>query len=89
MSDIVIHLMSHRRRALELQSDAREAEVAYDDNISAYIEFLREEAAGAGYSLTADDRDHSTATSYHGDASTQKAAHDWLHTLPDIWNWIP
>lgn len=88
-AEILVHLPAHRRRALELQSDQAEAKRAYDTHIGAYLAYLREEAAKAGYRLESDQQDRDSAFSYTGDRGGKKAAHDWLETLPDLWNWIP
>jgi len=86
---ITVHLNAYRERALMLQPELREAEAAYDANIHAYIEYLNKEAASAGYALTTDHGD-AAAYSIHAPTDDAKtAAHDWLATLPDIWNWIP
>jgi hypothetical protein len=87
---ITLHLPAYRERALLLQSDPREAEPAYDDNIGDYLRYLQAEATKAGYALGTDESDLGPA--YSIDAAShddKKAAHDWLDTLPDIWNWIP
>lgn len=86
---IRLHLPAHRRRTLQLQTDQPAAEAAYDRHIGAYVRYLREEAVAAGYTLEADSQDAPEAFSDpHGREGTG-AAHDWLHTLPDLWNWIP
>ncbi len=91
MTDVTItlHLRAYRERALMLQPERREAELAYDANIHDYVKYLSDEAAKPGYVLTTD---HGTSAAYSIQAPThdaKKAAHDWLDTLPDIWNWIP
>lgn len=86
---ITVHLKAYRERALMLQPERREAELAYDANIRDYIHYLSDEAAKAGYAL---GTDHGDSTAYSIDAAThdaKTAAHDWMATLPDIWNWIP
>lgn len=87
---ITLHLPAYRQRALMLQSDPREAEPAYDSNIGDYLRYLQSEAAAAGYTLTTDESDAGPAYSITAPSHDEKvAAHDWLDTLPDIWNWIP
>jgi hypothetical protein len=87
---ITIHLPAYRQRALRLQSDPHEAEPVYDGNIGDYIRYLKDEATKAGYTLVTDESDQGHAYSMEaGDHDAKKAAHDWLDTLPDIWNWIP
>ncbi len=87
---IKIHLPAYRRRALELQTDAREAADAYDVNIGRYIEYLKVAAAAAGLEVTTDTHDDGpTYAIEEEDHARKKAAHDWLETIPDIWNWIP
>ncbi|WP_295683517.1 hypothetical protein [uncultured Nevskia sp.] len=91
MTDVTItlHLNAYRERALSLQPERREAEEAYDANYRDYVNYLTDEAAKAGYALSTDHGD-STAYSIHAPShDTKQAAHDWLATLPDIWNWIP
>ncbi len=87
---IIIHLPGHRERALQLQTDLFEAEPAYDANIGAYLKFLKDEAAQAGYTLETDNSPLDAAYSIDAqDHDRKKAAHDWLATQPDLWNWIP
>lgn len=88
-AQITIHLSAHRHRSLTLQTEKREAEVAYDRHIAAYLDYLREEAAAAGYGLLISKGQSEEAITYQGSATEREAAHDWLHTLPDFWNWIP
>ncbi len=86
---ITIHQKAYRERALTLQPDRHEAEAAYDENIHGYLDFLKAEAEKAGYAL---DTDHGATATYSIHAPDHDAkirAHDWLATLPDIWNWIP
>lgn len=86
---ILMHLPAHRRRSLSLQTEHPAAEQAYDANIRAYIDYLREEATAAGYTLATDHRESEESFSYQSGAADKRAAHDWLHGLPDLWNWIP
>lgn len=87
---ITLHLPSYRERALQLQTDAREAAEAYDGNIGAYVEFLKGEATPAGFVVATDTRDDGPAFSItEADHEQKKAAHEWLETQPDLWNWIP
>lgn len=86
---ITLHLAGYRARALKLQSDPREAEPAYDDNIEGYLQFLKQEAAKAGYALTTDHGELSAYSIQAADHDAKRAAHDWLDTQPDIWNWMP
>jgi hypothetical protein len=87
---ITIHQPAYRDRALQLQSDPREAAPAYDASIGDYLHYLKEHAEPAGYALRADEADLGSAYSIDAaDHDSKKAAHDWLDTLPDIWNWIP
>lgn len=88
-TNITIHLSVHRHRALSLQTDHAEAEAAYDRHIPGYLDYLREEATAAGFGLVSSPQDGDEAFVYHGTESERKAAHEWLHTLPDLWNWIP
>lgn len=89
VTTITLHLRAYRERALMLQPERREAETAYDANIRDYLHYLTDEAAKVGYTLTTDHGD-SIEYSIHAPSHDEKqAAHDWLATLPDIWNWIP
>lgn len=87
---IVINLPAHRQRALELVNEGLVAEQAYDKNIGGYIEFLRQQAEGEGYVVQTSQDDQQPVFRLdeisHDD---KKAAHDWLESLPDIWNWMP
>ena len=87
---ITMHLPSHKRQALRMQTDKRWAELAYDKNIAQYIAYLREQGETQGFRVESDERDWDTVLSIdersHDD---KKAAYDWLQTLPDIWNWMP
>ncbi|HEY9547063.1 MAG TPA: hypothetical protein VIR56_13720 [Solimonas sp.] len=87
---ITIHLPSHRRTTLKTENDSAEAGHAYDAQISGYLAFLRSEGERAGFTVESDDRDwgpiFSIAETDHVD---KKAAHDWLNTQADFWNWIP
>ncbi len=87
---ITFHLPQHREVALTIEHHQRVAVEAYDDNISAYLRFLEGEARKVGYELNSTAADG--ASVYSIDAATHDlkiAAHDWLDTQPDIWNWIP
>ncbi|MGH8446806.1 MAG: hypothetical protein ACREVL_16160 [Solimonas sp.] len=87
---ITIHLPSHRRTTLKIEHDTREAQAAYDRQISAYIEFLKGEAQAAAFRVEADERDWGPVFSIdETNHDAKKAAHDWLNTQPDFWNWIP
>lgn len=87
---IVIHLPAHRQKALQIERDTRDAREAYDRHIGAYIDFLRTGADAAGYALTTDGRSDVAAYSIaEDDHRSKQAAHDWLATQPDIWNWMP
>ncbi len=87
---ITLHLPAYRERALQLQSDRHEAVPAYDQQIADYVRFLDEEAGKAGYVLATDEADGGGAYSIDAPShDAKKAAHDWLDTQPDIWNWMP
>lgn len=87
---IVIHLPSHRRRALQIERNTAEAEQAYDAQIGGYVEFLRHEARHAGYRIETDQRDDGPPFGIVEDDGVQKReAHHWLDRQPDIWNWMP
>lgn len=87
---IVFHLPVHRQTALKLADPGVTARQAYDRNIGGYIEFLRGEGQRAGFGVASDQRDDGPAFSIDEDDHRQKkAAHDWLETQPDIWNWMP
>lgn len=87
---ITIHLPSHRRTALKIEHDTAEAGQVYDAQISRYIAFLHKEGESAGFAVNADDRDWGPIFSItETDHADKKAAHDWLNTQPDFWNWIP
>lgn len=86
---ITIHLPSHRSRALQIEQNTPEAIEAYDANIGDYIQFLKDEAAKQGYAIKADTSDLDAVYAIDSDHAGKKAAHDWLDTQPDIWNWIP
>ncbi|NKF23692.1 hypothetical protein [Solimonas marina] len=87
---ITVHLPTHRRAALKIENDSAEATIAYDGQIQAYIAFLREEAEKIGMRVEADERDWGPIFSIaETDHASKKAAHDWLNTQPDFWNWIP
>lgn len=86
---ITLHLTAYRSRALMLQRERRDAEAAYDTHIRDYLRYVASEATKAGYVLETDHGEGS-AYSIHADSHDMKQrAHDWLATLPDIWNWIP
>lgn len=90
LATITIHLPSHRSRALQLEQNTPEAIEAYDANIGAYVKFLKEEAAKQDYVVTTDHSELEGVFAIHEtDHAAKKAAHDWLETQPDIWNWIP
>ena len=87
---IVIHLPSHRRVSLRSEENTREAEAEYDGNIGAYIEFLQAEAEKAGFIVTTDQRDVEPPFSIDELNHDDKiAAHEWLRSMPDLWNWVP
>ncbi|WP_028081831.1 hypothetical protein [Solimonas soli] len=87
---ITIHLPTHRRTALKIEHDRPEAAIAYDGQIGAYLQFLKGEAQRAGFSIETDERDWGPLFSIDEmDHQAKKAAHDWLNTQPDFWNWIP
>jgi hypothetical protein len=87
---ITIHLPSHRRATLKIERDTAEAAQAYDAQIAAYLAFLRSEGEKAGFGVDADERDWGPVFSIaETDHDGKKAAHDWLDTQPDFWNWIP
>lgn len=87
---ITVHLPAHRRTALRIERDSAEAAAVYDGQIAAYLGFLRAEAARAGFGLETDERDWGPIFSIDENAhADKKAAHDWLNTQPDFWNWIP
>lgn len=87
---ITIHLPAHRRAALKIERQARAAVDAYDANIGAYLDFLREGAHASGYELRTDRRDDGPVFSIdETDHAAKKAAHAWLEAQPDIWNWSP
>lgn len=87
---ITFHLPQHRETALRIENNQRVAAQAYDDNISAYLRFLEDEAGKSGYLLTSDTQEGSSVYSIEAaNHDLKTAAHDWLDTQPDIWNWIP
>lgn len=87
---ITLHAPEHRRRSLTAERDTREAREAYDRNVGAYFEFLRREAVGQGWQLRIDQQDlNALITIDEVDHHQKKAAHAWLITQPDIWNWMP
>lgn len=86
---ITIHLPSHRRKSLKVQEASIDAVAAYDGNIGAYIRYLQDEADRAGFRIETDQRELDQVYTIHENGRDKKAAHDWLHTLPDLWNWIP
>ena len=89
---IVLHLPSYRRRALELtgERERRAAEQAYDANIGGYVDFLQQQARAAGFAVSTDQDDRDAAFSINERSrDDKKAAHDWLQSQPDIWNWMP
>jgi hypothetical protein len=87
---ITIHLASHRSRALQLERNSTEAGEAYDANIGDYIRFLKAEAAKQDYLIkTSNSELPAVFEIEESDHAAKKAAHDWLETQPDIWNWIP
>jgi hypothetical protein len=87
---ITIHLPSHRSRALQLEQNTTEAVEAYDANIGDYLQFLKSEAAKQDYLLKTNSSDLPAVFAIEeSDHAAKKAAHDWLETQPDIWNWIP
>lgn len=87
---IIVHLPAHRRAALRIERDTREAAETYDAHIGAYIRYLQEEGREQGFNVTTDNQDVDAVFQIdERDHDAKKAAHDWLGTLPDIWNWIP
>jgi hypothetical protein len=87
---ITIHLPSHRSRALQIEQNTAEAVEAYDANIGDYIQFLKDQAAQQHYTLKTDSNEFDAVYAIgNTDHDGKKAAHDWLDTQPDIWNWIP
>ena len=87
---ITFHLPQHRETALKIENNKREAVEAYDANLSTYLRFLEAEADKNGYVLTSNTQEGPSV--YSIDAANhdlKTAAHDWLDTQPDIWNWIP
>ncbi|NGY04714.1 hypothetical protein [Solimonas terrae] len=87
---ITVHLPSHRRTTLKIEHDSAEASQAYDAQIGGYLAFLRTEGRKAGFSVESDERDWGPIFSIaETDHAAKKAAHDWLNTQPDFWNWIP
>ncbi|MGB1559894.1 MAG: hypothetical protein ACPHN2_00200 [Sinimarinibacterium flocculans] len=87
---VVINLPAHRRRALELVNEGLTAEQAYDKNIAGYIAFLKREGDDAGYAVqTHQDDQVSVFRIDERSHDEKKAAHAWLESLPDIWNWMP
>lgn len=89
-AQIIIHLPSHRRTTLQIERDTREAAETYDGQIGAYLEFLKQEARGVGFEVETDERDWGPIfTIDEVDHDAKKAAHDWLNTQPDFWNWLP
>jgi hypothetical protein len=87
---ITFHLPTHREVALKMQIDKREAELAYDRAIGDYMRFLEEEGRKAGFRIQTDQRDFGPVYGIEGrDHDEEKAAHDWLDSQPDIWNWLP
>lgn len=87
---ITIHLPAHRRTTLKIERETAEASAAYDGQIHAYIAFLEAEAVKAGLRLDTDERDWGPTFSIaETDHDAKIAAHDWLNTQPDFWNWIP
>ncbi len=89
VTTITLHLRAYRERALMLQPERREAEAAYNANIRDYLRYLSEEATKVGYTLSTDHGDSSEYSIHAPSHDVKQAAHDWLATLPDIWNWIP
>ncbi len=87
---ITLHLPSHRDRALQIESNTREAEEAYDANIGGYLRFLQEQAEQQDFVVKTDTREHPAIFSIdEQDHAAKTAAHGWLEEQPDIWNWIP
>jgi hypothetical protein len=87
---VTFHLPCHRRTALKMQHDKREAETAYDANIGAYLRFLQEEGRKQGFTIATDQQEVDAVYAIEErDHAAKKAAHDWLETQPDIWNWLP
>lgn len=87
---IVVHLPAHRATVLKLQPQEADAAAAYDQNIGGYIQFLKHEAQRAGHALIADQQDFGPVFSIDESSHANKlAAHTWLESQPDIWNWMP
>lgn len=87
---IRFHMPAHREIALKLQTDQRVAEDAYDHWIGSYMKFLSETASRADLRITTDQQDNGVLFSVEApDHEAKKAAHRWLESQPDIWNWIP
>ncbi|MDM4772219.1 hypothetical protein [Solimonas sp. SE-A11] len=87
---IVVHLPAHRAMALKLQPQEPDAAAAYDQNIVGYMQFLKDQAQRAGHAVTADQQDFGPIFSIDESSHADKlAAHAWLESQPDIWNWMP
>lgn len=90
LATITLHLPGYRERSLKMQTDRREAEIAYDHQIGAYLQFLQREGERADIRIDSDQRDLDPVyTIDAADRERKKAAHDWLEQQPDIWNWMP
>ncbi len=93
LATIRIHLDHHRQRALQIEAGNRDAPAAYDANIGAYLHYLKEQAQQHGFAIVSDGASSSGSSAIfeiiEADHASKKAAHDWLESQPDIWNWIP
>lgn len=92
LATIRIHLHNHRQRALQIEGSDRDAPSVYDANIAAYLQFLKDQAQPLGFAIVSDGANSANGAIFEiieADHASKKAAHDWLESQPDIWNWIP
>lgn len=87
---VTVHLPTHRRHSLETYGeDARRVGEVYDENVGEYMRFLGRLARECGFDLRTDNKAVDPVfTIDERDHEAKKAAHRWLETVPDLWEWL-
>ena len=85
---LTVFAPEHRRRSIanEPRGGALSAR-AYDHQVGAYFEFLREQAARVGIEMQVDAQDRDVL--FEVDHEGKKAVRAWLARQPDLWDWLP
>lgn len=87
---ITVHRPTHRRHSLATYGeDSRRVGETYDANIGEYLRFLARLGRECEFELRTDSMDVDPAfTIDEHDRDGKKAAHRWLETIPDLWEWL-